>query len=164
MSIVDINSPAARRSSMDGIAVRKIALVAASAAMGGFLFGFDTAVINGAVDAIKGWSGAVSWLLGFSVAGALLGSAIGAWFAGPLADRCHENRCRYFLREFDWYGSRLGYRGFEHIPFPRWHCSWCGECNRPGLYRRGVAGLIPGTSWLPSAARYRHRYLRRAAW
>jgi MFS transporter, SP family, sugar:H+ symporter len=26
-------------------------------------------------------------LLGFSVAGALLGSAIGAWFAGPLADR-----------------------------------------------------------------------------
>ena len=87
MSIVDINSPAARRSSMDGIAVRKIALVAASAAMGGFLFGFDTAVINGAVDAIKVWSGAVSWLLGFSVAGALLGSAIGAWFAGPLADR-----------------------------------------------------------------------------
>jgi SP family sugar:H+ symporter-like MFS transporter len=62
-------------------------LVAASAAMGGFLFGFDTAVSNGAVDAIKVWSGAASWLLGFSVAGALLGFAIGAWFAGPLADR-----------------------------------------------------------------------------
>ena len=72
---------------MDGVAIGKIALVAASAAMGGFLFGFDTAVINGAVDAIKVWSGAASWLLGFSVAGALLGSAIGAWFAGPLADR-----------------------------------------------------------------------------
>jgi SP family sugar:H+ symporter-like MFS transporter len=71
----------------DGIAIRKIALVAASAAMGGFLFGFDTAVINGAVDAIKDWSGAASWLLGFAVAGALLGSAVGAWFAGPLADR-----------------------------------------------------------------------------
>jgi MFS transporter, SP family, sugar:H+ symporter len=28
-----------------------------------------------------------SWLLGFAVAGALLGSAVGAWFAGPLADR-----------------------------------------------------------------------------
>ncbi len=86
MSIID-NSPAARRSSPDGTAVRKVALVAASAAMGGFLFGFDTAVINGAVDAIKAWSGAASWLLGFAVAGALLGSAIGAWFAGPLADR-----------------------------------------------------------------------------
>jgi MFS transporter, SP family, sugar:H+ symporter len=86
MSIIDSNRPAAPRSS-DGVAIGKIALVAASAAMGGFLFGFDTAVINGAVDAIRIWSGAASWLLGFSVAGALLGSAIGAWFAGPLADR-----------------------------------------------------------------------------
>src|ERR1700760_4657051 len=67
--------------------IGRIALVAASAAMGGFLFGFDTAVINGAVDAIRDWSGAASWLLGFAVAGALLGSALGAWFAGPLADR-----------------------------------------------------------------------------
>ena len=72
---------------MGDVAIGKIARVAVSAAMGGFLFGFDTAVINGAVDAIKVWSGAASWLLGFSVAGALLGSAIGAWFAGPLADR-----------------------------------------------------------------------------
>src|SRR5580692_5266359 len=78
------NSAAAH---LDGIPIGKIALVAAAAATGGFLFGFDTAVINGAVDAIKDWSGAASWLLGFSVAGALLGSAIGAWFAGPLADR-----------------------------------------------------------------------------
>src|SRR6201995_1093172 len=86
MSIVN-NASATRGPPPDGIAVRGIALVAASAAMGGFLFGFDTAVINGAVDAIKAWSGAASWLLGFAVAGALLGSAIRAWFAGPLADR-----------------------------------------------------------------------------
>jgi SP family sugar:H+ symporter-like MFS transporter len=87
MPSIDRHSPAAQGSSTDRIAVGKIALVAASAAMGGFLFGFDTAVINGAVDAIKIWSGAVSWLLGFAVAGALLGSAVGAWFAGPMADR-----------------------------------------------------------------------------
>jgi sugar porter (SP) family MFS transporter len=86
MSIAANNNPA-RIPPTDGIAVRRIALVAAAAAMGGFLFGFDTAVINGAVDAIKAWSGAASWLLGFAVAGALLGSAVGAWFAGPLADR-----------------------------------------------------------------------------
>src|SRR6201995_2530827 len=86
MSIVN-NASATRGPPPDGIAVRGIALVAASAAMGGFLFGFDTAVINGAVDASKDWSGAASWLLGLAVAGALLGSAIGAWFAGPLADR-----------------------------------------------------------------------------
>src|ERR1700741_3049039 len=87
MSTIDSKSPAAPRPSIDGIAIGRIALVAASAAMGGVLFGFDTAVINGAVDAIRHWSGAASWLLGFAVAGALLGSAIGAWFAGPLADR-----------------------------------------------------------------------------
>jgi MFS transporter, SP family, sugar:H+ symporter len=87
MSTVDSHSTAKPGSSMDGIAVGRVVLVAASAAMGGFLFGFDTAVINGAVDAIRVWSGADSWLLGFAVAGALLGSAAGAWFAGPLADR-----------------------------------------------------------------------------
>src|SRR6201986_4405299 len=86
MSTIDSNSPALPGST-GGTAIGRIALVAGSAAMGGFLFGFDTAVINGAVDAIKAWSGAVSWLLGFAVAGALLGSALGAWFAGPLADR-----------------------------------------------------------------------------
>ena len=53
MSTIDSKSPAAPGPSMDGIAIGRIALVAASAAMGGFLFGFDTAVINGAVDAIK---------------------------------------------------------------------------------------------------------------
>jgi SP family sugar:H+ symporter-like MFS transporter len=87
MSTIDSHRPAASGAPTDGIAIGRIALVAASAAMGGFLFGFDTAVINGAVDAIRDWSGAVAWLLGFAVAGALLGSAIGAWFAGPLADR-----------------------------------------------------------------------------
>ena len=87
MSIIDRHPVAVPGSTTDGIAIGRIARVAASAAMGGFLFGFDTAVINGAVDAIKVWSNAVPWLLGFSVAGALLGSAVGAWFAGPLADR-----------------------------------------------------------------------------
>ena len=70
----------------DGPAIGKIVLVAGSAAMGGFLFGFDTAVINGAVDAVRDWAGVSSAVLGFAVASALLGSAIGAWFAGPLAD------------------------------------------------------------------------------
>src|ERR1700749_4173427 len=87
MSTIDSPRRAAPETRTDRIAIGKVARVAASAAMGGFLFGFDTAVINGAVDAIKAWSGAVSWLLGFAVAGALLGSALGAWFAGPLADR-----------------------------------------------------------------------------
>ena len=71
----------------DAPPVGRIILVAATAALGGFLFGFDTAVINGAVGAIREWSHVGDALLGFSVASALLGSAIGAWFAGPLANQ-----------------------------------------------------------------------------
>jgi sugar porter (SP) family MFS transporter len=61
--------------------------VAGTAALGGFLFGFDTAVINGTVNAIKAAYGVSDLYLGFIVSSALLGSAVGAWFAGPLADR-----------------------------------------------------------------------------
>ncbi|KAB8314221.1 sugar porter family MFS transporter [Tolypothrix campylonemoides VB511288] len=62
-------------------------MVAAAAALGGFLFGFDTAVINGTVDAIRGDFGLSATLTGFAVSCALLGSALGAWYAGPIADR-----------------------------------------------------------------------------
>jgi SP family sugar:H+ symporter-like MFS transporter len=62
-------------------------LVTATAALGGFLFGYDTAVINGAVKAVGEAFNASPLVLGFAVAAALIGCAIGAWFAGALADR-----------------------------------------------------------------------------
>jgi SP family sugar:H+ symporter-like MFS transporter len=62
-------------------------LIAGTAALGGFLFGFDTAVINGAVGALQKAYNATSGMTGFAVSSALLGSALGAFFAGPLADR-----------------------------------------------------------------------------
>lgn len=61
--------------------------LATSAALGGFLFGYDSAVINGASSAIKTTFGLGDFALGFVVSIALVGSAIGAWFAGYLADR-----------------------------------------------------------------------------
>ena len=51
------------------------------------LFGFDSAVINGAVDAIRGEFGLDATRIGFAVSVALLGAALGAWYAGPVADR-----------------------------------------------------------------------------
>jgi MFS transporter, SP family, sugar:H+ symporter len=65
----------------------RVVLIAAAAAIGGFLFGFDTAVINGAVDAVRHGFGLGAGEIGFAVSCALLGSALGAWYAGPLADR-----------------------------------------------------------------------------
>ncbi len=62
-------------------------MVAAAAAVGGFLFGYDTAVINGTVDALRDTFHLNPVALGLVVSAALLGCAVGAWFAGPLADR-----------------------------------------------------------------------------
>lgn len=64
-----------------------VILIAGAAALGGFLFGFDTAVINGAIAALSKAFNATSWLTGLAVSLALLGSAVGAFYAGPIADR-----------------------------------------------------------------------------
>ncbi|GGM04788.1 sugar porter family MFS transporter [Nakamurella endophytica] len=61
--------------------------ISIAAAVGGFLFGFDTSVINGAVDSIESRFALGSGITGLVVAIALIGSAVGAWFAGALADR-----------------------------------------------------------------------------
>jgi SP family sugar:H+ symporter-like MFS transporter len=65
----------------------RVLRVAGSAALGGFLLGYDTGVVNGAVVGIRRELGISPSLLGIVVSVALLGGAIGAWFAGPLADR-----------------------------------------------------------------------------
>ncbi|MBD0347038.1 MAG: sugar porter family MFS transporter [Coleofasciculus sp. Co-bin14] len=64
-----------------------VILIAGAAALGGFLFGFDTAVINGAVGALQRAFNASSAMTGFAVSSALLGSTLGAFIAGSLADR-----------------------------------------------------------------------------
>ncbi|MBW4425169.1 MAG: sugar porter family MFS transporter [Nostoc desertorum CM1-VF14] len=64
-----------------------VVLIAGAAALGGFLFGFDTAVINGAVGAIATAFNANSVETGLAVSLALLGSAGGAFYAGKIADR-----------------------------------------------------------------------------
>ncbi len=65
----------------------KVIGVSVAAAVGGFLFGFDSSVINGAVDAIESRFSLGSFTTGFVVAIALVGCAAGAWFAGSLADK-----------------------------------------------------------------------------
>lgn len=65
----------------------RVVLIAAVAAMGGLLFGYDSAVINGAVGAVQDQWQVSNLALGVAVAAALLGAAIGALLAGRLADR-----------------------------------------------------------------------------
>ena len=64
-----------------------IVLISAVATLGGFLFGFDSGVINGTVDGLRRAFASSSAELGFEVASMLLGCAAGAFAAGRLADR-----------------------------------------------------------------------------
>ncbi|MGK4008293.1 sugar porter family MFS transporter [Sorangium sp. So ce1036] len=70
----------------------RVALLASVAALGGFLFGFDTAVINGAVGALETVFTARATTVGLAVSSALLGAAAGAVLAGRLADRHGRTR------------------------------------------------------------------------
>ncbi|GGS55464.1 sugar porter family MFS transporter [Streptomyces griseoviridis] len=65
----------------------RVTFIAAVAALGGFLFGYDSAVINGAVTGIQHHFGVGAGRTGTIVAVALLGSALGAAVAGRLAER-----------------------------------------------------------------------------
>ena len=63
-----------------------IVLISCVATIGGFLFGFDSGVINGTVDGLRQALDSDSVGTGFNVASMLLGCAVGAFFAGRLAD------------------------------------------------------------------------------
>ena len=82
-----MSTPAASTPTTASAARRKAIALAISAAVGGFLFGFDSSVINGAVDAIEGQFSLSSTVTGLVVAVALLGCALGAWVGGRFADR-----------------------------------------------------------------------------
>ncbi|MCW8866292.1 MAG: sugar porter family MFS transporter [Colwellia sp.] len=64
-----------------------VILISCVATIGGFLFGFDSGVINGTVDGLSQAFNSDSVGTGFNVASMLLGCAVGAFFAGRFADK-----------------------------------------------------------------------------
>jgi sugar porter (SP) family MFS transporter len=91
------------------------------AALGGLLFGFDTAVIAGTTSALSGAYHLSPGSLGFTVASALYGTIIGAMLAGIPGDRYGRRDSLRFMAvlylvsalgcafAWDWY-SLLGFR------------------------------------------------------
>ena len=64
-----------------------VLFISSVAAIGGFLFGFDSGVINGTVTALGNAFNSNDVSTGFNVASVLLGCAVGALLAGPISDQ-----------------------------------------------------------------------------
>jgi SP family xylose:H+ symportor-like MFS transporter len=80
----------------------KLALLGASiiAALGGLLFGFDTAVISGTTAWLKTTYSLTDFMLGFTVASALIGTIIGSIAVGRPADTLGRRGVLFILAVF----------------------------------------------------------------
>ena len=63
-----------------------VCLLASVAALGGLLFGYDTAVIAGAIDFLETRFELTPFWKGWAVSNVLIGCMIGAAIAGPVSD------------------------------------------------------------------------------
>jgi MFS transporter, SP family, sugar:H+ symporter len=97
---------------------RFIILISCVATIGGFLFGFDSGVINGTVDGLQQAFRSDAAVTGFNVASMLLGCAVGAWFAGTLADRYGRRTMQIWAAVFfliSAWGSGIATSSFEFV-------------------------------------------------
>ena len=90
------------------------------AALGGLLFGFDTAVISGTTDALQAVFALSSKWLGFTVASALIGTIVGAIAVGKPADLAGRRKTLFVLAVFYFVsavGSALAWDWYSFLVF-----------------------------------------------
>ncbi len=64
---------------------KRITLITLAASLGGLLFGYDTAVISGAIGNLTGWFSLSGWETGWAISSALAGCFAGALLADPVS-------------------------------------------------------------------------------
>ncbi len=74
--------------------------ISLTAALGGFLFGFDTAVISGAERAIQEVWKLNDWVHGLAIASALYGTVIGALLGGIPAEKIGRKKSLFWIGLF----------------------------------------------------------------
>lgn len=99
---------------------RRVTALAVVAAIGGFLFGFDSSVINGAVNSIGKEFGIPEAASGIVVASALIGCAVGAYLGGRFADRWGRIRVMFIAAILFFLSSILAGLAFATWDFIIW--------------------------------------------
>ncbi|GMN14109.1 sugar porter family MFS transporter [Altererythrobacter sp. MTPC7] len=97
-----------------------ITAIVAVATLGGFLFGFDSGVINGTVDGLRIAFDSDDVGTGFNVASMLLGCAVGAFVAGRLSDTLGRKRTLMLAAAFfivSAYGSGIAGSSLEFVVY-----------------------------------------------
>ncbi|MGB5818790.1 MAG: sugar porter family MFS transporter [Saonia sp.] len=92
-------------------------LISLIVALGGFLLGFDSAVISGAVKGITIYFEMTEWMLGFSVGCVVFGAMAGNLMAGPLSDAFGRKKVLIFVAALftisaTWSAFATGYTEF----------------------------------------------------
>jgi len=92
-------------------------LISLIVALGGFLLGFDSAVISGAVKGITVYFEMTEWMLGFSVGCVVFGAMAGNLMAGPLSDKYGRKNVLIFVAALftisaSWSAMATGYTEF----------------------------------------------------
>ncbi|MFC4213598.1 sugar porter family MFS transporter [Pedobacter lithocola] len=73
-----------------------VVMISSISALGGVLFGFDTAIISGTIPFIKGFFQLDELMLGWAVSSILIGCGLGALMAGKLADALGRRTALFF--------------------------------------------------------------------
>ena len=102
------------------------------AALGGFLFGYDTAVISGTIAKVTAQFNLDTMSQGWYVGCALIGSIVGVLFAGILSDKLGRKRTM-ILSAILFSMSAIG-------------CAVCADFNQLVVYRI-VGGVGSSVSW-----------------
>ncbi|MEU6991313.1 sugar porter family MFS transporter [Streptomyces sp. NPDC046465] len=135
-----------------------VIFITAAAAMGGFLFGYDSSVINGATVAIQHRFDVDANMLGWIIATALLGCAVGAAIAGRIADRIGRIRCMQIAAVL-FAASAIG----SSLPFAAWDLTMWRLIGGIGIGMASVIGPAYIAEVAPPAYRGRLASFQQAA-
>lgn len=141
--------------------LRYILLISLVAAFGGFLFGYDTAVVSGAIGFLTKHFQLSAELSGWAASSLLVGCMFGAVLGGPLGDR--------FGRKPSLIACATLFAAIRAAGFACLVClgavrgrpgDWSGFDSFPRLHRRDCAGENPRAARGLVSTRHRERHSR----